>query len=429
MPTKTEENQATTDQVDASTKTEPTRKEAILAAFGAHKDSHSNILIECLADDKVTVLQAQTKLLNAIGAEHKPISTRITTVTDERDNMRAGMSQAIAARAGLVAREGQNDFNGMTLLEMARKSLEMTGESARGDKLQVVGQAFTHSTGDFGGILSDVAEKAMMKGYDEAGEVFQEFTSVGSLSDFKIAERADLGTYPSLPKVRPGGEYKHVTVGDRSEQMQLATYGSLFSITRQAIINDDLNAFTKLPNKMGRAAIRTIGDLVFNILNANAAMADSIALFHASHGNLGTGALTSANVDALRAKMAKQKERDAFLNIRPGFLLVPTELRGAAIQVMESVTEILAAKNATAPNPVANLAQVIDDARLNANAYYLLADPMLHDTIEVAYLDGNQAPYLEQQAGWSIDGTSFKVRMDAAVKELDYRTMAKSTGQ
>ena len=433
MPKPTKEEQATPVKVDAlntdnAKNAENTRKAAIMAAFDAHKTTHSDILIDCLADDKVTIEQAQAKLLTALGAEHKPISNRITTVTDEKDNMRAGMAQAIAARAGLVAREPQNNFNGMTLLEMARKSLEVSGVSSQGDKLQIVGQAFTHSTSDFGGILSDVAEKAMLKGYDEAGETFQEFTSTGSLSDFKIVERADLGTYPSLPKVRPGAEYKQVTVGDRSVQMQLATYGSLFSITRQAIINDDLNAFTKLPNKMGRAAIRTIGDLVFNVLNANAAMSDGTALFHADHGNLGTGALTSANVDALRAKMAKQKENDAFLNIRPGFLLVPSELRGAAIQVMESIVEILAAKTATAPNQVANLAKVIDDARLAANAYYLLADPRMYDTIEVGYLDGNQAPYLEQQAGWSIDGTSFKVRIDAAVSGLDYRTMAKSTG-
>ena len=41
------------------------------------------------------------------------------------------------------------------------------------------------------------------------------------------------------------------------ESIQLATYGKMFSITRQAIINDDLTAFTDIPRKMGRAAART----------------------------------------------------------------------------------------------------------------------------------------------------------------------------
>ena len=413
-------------QVDAM-QNERDRKAGIMAAFAVHKDQHAGILTACLADDAISVVQAQQKLLDAIGAGEKPVQAAVI-LKDEKDKAREGMTAAIMARAGIDKDDGANNFRGHTLLEMARKSLELSGQVGRGDKMNVVGQAFTHSTSDFGGILSDVADKAMMKGYDEAGEVFQEFTSKGSLSDFKIAERADAGTYPSLPVVRDGAEYKHVTVGDRKEQMQLATYGSLFSITRQAIINDDLSAFSQLPRKMGRAAVRTIGDLVFAILNTNPNMADGKRLFHADHKNLGTGALTSASLDALRALMGKQKDGDAFLNVRPGFLLVPTELRGAAMQVMESEFEIAASKDKTAPNQVRNLAKVIDDARLAANAYYLLANPMMHDTIEVAYLDGNDTPYLEQQEGWNIDGTSFKVRMDATVKALDFRTLAKSSG-
>ena len=46
----------------------------------------------------------------------------------------------------------------------------------------------------------------------------------------------------------------------------------------------------------------------------------------------------------------------------------------------------------------------------------------------VLYLDGNDAPFLDQQAGWNVDGTEFKVRIDAGVKAWDYRTLYKSAG-
>ncbi|MEL0625302.1 Mu-like prophage major head subunit gpT family protein, partial [Marinomonas arenicola] len=79
-------------------------------------------------------------------------------------------------------------------------------------------------------------------------------------------------------------------IGDNAEQIQLATYGRLFSISRQTIINDDLQAFTKLPMKMGRAAIRTVGDLVYALLMSNPNMKDGKSLFHADHNNILTAA-------------------------------------------------------------------------------------------------------------------------------------------
>jgi phage major head subunit gpT-like protein len=60
-------------------------------------------------------------------------------------------------------------------------------------------------------------------------------------------------------------------MSDRGVNLVLATYGKIFPITRQAIINDDLGAFTKVPAKMGTAAKRTIGNLVYAILTSNAA--------------------------------------------------------------------------------------------------------------------------------------------------------------
>ena len=76
--------------------------------------------------------------------------------------------------------------------------------------------------------------------------------------------------------------------------------------------------------------------------------------------------------------------------------------------------------------------EVISDARLDAissTAWYGAANPNSADTIEVNYLDGNDQPYLEQKNGWSVDGTEFKVRIDAGVAPLDYRTLAKNPGQ
>ncbi len=411
-----------------------TRRDGIAARFSAFagRDGVSALQAACQDDTACTIEAAGEKLLAHLAKHTEPLAgTYVATVEDERDKFRSGVSAALMARAGMAKDDQANNFRGRSLQELARASLERAGRRTDGlSKMDLVAAAFTHSTSDFPLLLANVAQKAMMKGYDEAQETFQAWTTKGALPDFKAARRVDLSTFPALAKVTEGAEYKSATIGERGETIQLATYGRKFSITRQAIINDDLDAFSKIPQRMGRAAIRTVGDLVYAVLTSNPAMADTIALFHADHGNLLTGAaIATSSVDTMRVAMAKQKDGTAVLGIRLAYLIVPVALEGTARVVRDSEFEVTGSKNLTVPNSVRGTFEVISDARLDtasASNWYGAASPSMHDTIEVAYLDGVETPTLEQQSGWDVDGVEFKVRMDAGVKALDFRTMAKN---
>ena len=393
--------------------------------------------------DGTPLEQARAAMIDAAASRDE--TTRIngahaTTTADSAERFRTGVERAILARAGMLpaaerAAEAGSEFRGMTLLEIARASLSRAGASATGDKLTVVGRAFTHTTGDFSNLLASTANKAMLKGWMEAPETFAAWTSTGSLPDFKATSRVDIGAFPALALVPEGAEYTYATLSDRGETAQIATYGKLFSITRQAIINDDLNAFTRIPASMARAARRTVGNLVYAILTGNPTMGDSVALFHANHSNLDTGggsALSVTSLAAARVKMAKQTGQQAEpLNIQPAHLIVPVALRDTAAVILASEYNPDATNKLQAPNPVRGMVDVIADPRLDANsatAWYLTASPTAFDAIEVLYLDGNDAPFLDQQAGWNVDGTEFKVRIDAGVKAWDYRTLYKSAG-
>ena len=131
--------------------------------------------------------------------------------------------------------------------------------------------------------------------------------------------------------------------------------------------------------------------------------------------------------------MGLQKDPDdhaaSGLNIRPAYFLVPITLEGTSRVLMAA--EFDPAKTQRTPNSVAGMAEVVSDARLDAastTAWYLAASPMMHDTIEVAYLDGQTQPYLETRQGWNIDGAEFKVRIDAGVQVLDFRGLYKNAG-
>lgn len=225
-------------------------------------------------------------------------------------------------------------------------------------------------------ILMDVAHNSMLKGWDESPETFPQWTKKGTLTDFKAAHRSGLDGFASLRQVREGAEYKCVTTSDRSEQIALATYGELFSITRQAIINDDLNALSNIPMAMGAAARRTIGDLVYAVLTANVKMSDKNSLFSADHKNLITHALDISGLSTARKAMRlQQNPSNSVLNIPPKFLLVPVELEDRAEQLLRS-TSLPDALNSGVANPYNNALTLLTEARLDAAdtaAWYMLA--------------------------------------------------------
>lgn len=366
-----------------------------------------------------------------------PMSGRTTaTVTrDASDKFIEGAGKALEMKCGLGGE--RNEFSSLSLPEMARESLTMSGVTERiADRREMVGRAFTmagsHSTSDFAQILSNVMGKAALRGWEEAEETYQMWTRPGTLSDFKATKRVGMGLFASLPEVIEGADYTYGTVSDRGEPIALATYGRILRITRQAIINDDLSLVGTMPRRMGRAARRTVGNLVYAILTGNPNMSDGVALFHASHGNLaGSGAVPSVTtMSAARTAMRTQKDAGSALNITPKYMIVPAALETAAAQLLNSVYEPTANKGHAA-NPVAGMAELITDARLDdasATAWFMAADPNAFDTIEVAFLDGNDAPFIEEQTAWTSDGVEMKVRVDAGVAPLDYRTLYKNAG-
>lgn len=382
-----------------------------------------------------SVQQVNNAILAAIGAETTP--TGVITHPGHLSNgdiVRDGMVDALSARLGFAqAQDNRNPYRTMTLAEMARASLTErgVGVASYGSKMQLVGAAFTHTTSDFGNVLMDVSGKAMLRGWEASGETFQSWTKKGSLSNFQTAHRVGMSGFPALPRVHEGAEYKYVSCNDRGAPIALATYGGLFSITRQAIINDDLSAFSTLPTHLGRSASRTIGDLVYSVLTTNAAFVDGKPLFSADHGNIDeTGvAMSPAILGELRRKMRLQKDDfDTALNITPAFVIVPAGLESAAMQVLNSTSVPGADFNSGIANPVSKMGQLIVESRLDrvATPYWYVAAEQGADTIEVAYLDGVDTPYLEEQEGWTVDGVSLKVRIDAGVAPLDYRGLARA---
>lgn len=431
-----------TADVNARAVAEFDRQKEIRAVFSSVKGKFDDVdfaKIEdvCLNDMNCSAEDARKLVFAEIGKNNAPSSKppRIEFGATDKEKAMTGITASIEFRAGLRnKRDEGNEFSSFTLTDIARHCLQMNNVSHKGmDRMMLVGAAMT-STSDFPKLLANTANKSLLMGYEEAPETYQLWTRRGNLTDFKTATRNGLSLFDEMEVVHEGGEYKMGTFTEVSESIKLLTYGRKFSISRQAIINDDLGAFTTVPRRMGRAARRKVGDLAYGVLTANAALSDNVALFHASHGNLaGSGAaISTTSVSARKAAMRKQKDPKGkgVLNIMSKYLIVPVALEDHAMTFIGSETDFSQA-NPGKKNIHRSTLEVVSEARLDENsatAWYLGADANLYDTVEVAFLDGNDAPTLEQQNGWDVDGVEFKVRIDAAAKALDFRAMQKDPG-
>ncbi|WP_044470464.1 ClpP-like prohead protease/major capsid protein fusion protein [Mannheimia massilioguelmaensis] len=432
QPKEEPKTQATVDntaQIQAAMNKRNSDIKAVFAPFGA---AHNDLLVECLGDLSITAEQAKDKLLAKLGADTTPSVPQNHIHAGNGNIVGDGVKQSLMARAGQdkdKTNAKDNAYNAMTLRELARASLVDRGVGISGlTPMQMVGLAFTHSSSDFGQILIDVAHKSLLKGWETTTENYEQFTSRGILTDFRPAKRVGLGEFGYLPEVGEGEEYTYGTIGDEGASVALATYGQLFSITRQAIINDDMHLLTKIPEKMGQAARATIAKLVFALITGNAIAQDGKKLFDASHKNsLTNAALDVTNIDkAIQLMNGFVNSRGEPLAIEPEFMLAPTSLYTKARQILGSSSVEGADINSGIINPIRDIVDPIKSARLQVadpKSWYLLNK----EAIEVSYLDGVDTPYIEQQQGFTVDGVATKVRIDAGVNVIDYRGIVKVT--
>lgn len=298
--------------------------------------------------------------------------------------------------------------------------------------------ALVQGTSDFDNILADSQGKTLRTAYIEKQATWQAWARRATTPDFKPITRTNVSDAGALLPRLEGGEFKYVQLSDSKETYSLAEYGHIIRLTRRALINDDLDAFSRIPTYEAAAARRKEDDLVYAVLTANAAMSDTVALFHATHGNLisataAVGAPSIAALGAMRAMMRKQTgPKGGYLNLVPRYIIVPPELELVAEQFASSnyVAALATSVNPFAPGGSTPL-KVIVEPRLSASsttAWYLAADSDEIDTVEISFLQDEPEPVLKQETDFDTDDQKFAVRHTAAAAAIDYRGLVKNPG-
>lgn len=357
---------------------------------------------------------------------------RVEVTRDSGDTLLRGISLGLEARVRPGALKGDDaelgrEFRSYTLMELTRQYLESRGVNTRGmSKTELVSRGF-HSTSDFPLLFSNLAGKTLDAAYQEEPHTWRPIARQRNLPDFKNANDLIVAGALTPEPLLEGGEYKAGTLQEAQHTWKLATYAKKVTVTRQAIINDDLSALERVPEMLGRGFRRLESNIIWALITGNAICSvDSQALFDSTHNNSSAQSITTAGFNAARKSMRKQTDiAGNTINLTPQYMMVPTDLEATALQFLNP-TGFAPAARTGADGPVSVQTagvQLIVEPRLDGSAttWYLAVSPGVVEGIVYGYLAGEEGPTVSTMEKRDPDGVELLARFDFGAAVKDFR--------
>jgi len=464
--------------VDKALQLERSRQREILSSCEKLKIERS--FAEELVENNVSLDAAREQIIkraanSAIGqtAESEQMNVKVTEAeSDKFYNAAKDGLLSMAYQSAGVERQVESpskDFKGLGLRRLsekfvARMGLNIDRMSARDIAMVAMGHPSSlnrfriqrdayHTTGSFSNLLLDASNKTLLAAYDEAEYTWSIWCrQAASVPDFKSINRIRFSEVANPEVVPENSDYPESPMSDSKESYKVEKYGSMFTVTWETVVNDDLDAISRIPAMAGNSCRRKQNATVYDVLTANANLADGGALFNTTaqtttggHANLASSgaALSVSSLNEAYVSMMTKKGlgtgSDAILNIQPNFLIVPSALAGTALQLRGSIADPSAGGTTAGNANTLNIygpsgerpLRVIVEGVLDGNsstAWYLAAAPRQIDTVELSFLQGEEAPVLENEWDFDKDCYKYKVRQTFGVAAIDFRGLYKNPG-
>jgi hypothetical protein len=381
----------------------------------------------------------------------KPHNVSVGYSPENPEVSRATVEEAIVARATrhmpssqrVAPSDRSRELAGLPMLEVLANHARMCGakiqRNLRGAILydELLNQR-TLATGDFPLILAGVTNKIMIKAYELAAPTYRLISSRRSFADFRAHNFLRFGDFPAPLQKNEAGEFQNGAISEARNQISAEEFGRIVRFTRKMLVNDDMDAFSKLPDMAGRRTADFENRQFYAMFALNAGAGPTIyeknmpsgrPLFHAAdHGNyVSSGTVIDVtNVGLGRAAMMKQKSLDGMaINVTPRYLLTSPDKYTVAEQFC--AVNIVPATDTNA-NPFKGKLEPLADANLSGNAWHLLADPANSEVFVYGYLEGFDGPRLLTREGFTTAGMDMLLAIDWACGAVDYRGAYKNAG-
>jgi hypothetical protein len=313
-------------------------------------------------------------------------------------------------------------------------------------------------------VLANVLNKFLLQGYLYVDQSWKQIAATRAVKDFKPSKSVNVFGDFVFKKLNADGQIQNAAMTDEAFPNQVDTFGRKLGIQRQMIINDDLSALSTVPLLMGIGAADSINILFWKLWLApgnwtdgnafwfNRTAAASVLGGSGINTNLisgGTSALSSAALQlAVQAYDKQIKPNGQPLGMQQAILLYPPELDATALELMRSANLVYGGATAS-KQPMTNVWQGrfqpvkspylsntgndINGVALypgnSTTAWWLLANPNLVASIEVAFLNGQQTPTVQTaQANFNELGIDVRGFFDFGAAMQNPRAGIKSAG-
>lgn len=380
------------------------------------------------------MLEAALCLAGGIKQIDKHFPAQVVEAAEKHFGRRLGIEQTliICARANGFDDFRVNDGNMREVLARACGNIHASG----GGQPSTIGLGSTLTSP---GILSNVANKFLAEGFMHVDQAWRAIAAIRPVRDFKTVRTFRLTMNAKHLKVPPGGELKHAEAGELSYTNKADTYGIMFGVSREDIINDDLGALTTVPRELGVGAGEALNERVWTVYMDNSTFFTSVRGNYASGPGTALSAASLAQAETLF--MTQTKPNGNPIGMPASILLVPSALDVTARTLMASEklfytgdanasfgdVNIYRGKFKPVSTPYLSNSSFTGHSAL---AWYLLADPMVLPVLEVALLNGRDMPIIEtSEADFNTLGIRMRAYHDFGVAMQEYRGGVKMKGE
>lgn len=382
-------------------------------------------LADQLIDQDADMTAAKAAVFDALEATRRSAPVvRVHGSNEDPATIRTRQTEALAYRMGGAEElpEASRPYADVSLMDMAREAVERSGTSTRGmTRDEVLHRAAAHGTSDFALTVMDATGKTAMASYRAAESPLKTLCRKQTLRDFKSSTAIRLGEMGELQEMAENGEFKATSRGEEGESIKLKTFGRRIDLTRNLIINDDLNLLADTVRAFGEAAAQTEAAIMVALLTDNPDLRDGAPIFDASRGNISTTTgmptktLLTVNREAMRLRTGTDGK--TIIDAPPRYMVVPADLETNAEEILATIQP----GTTDDVNPFAGKLRLLVEPRLPTGTWYLFADPARLASLRYAYLSGAEGVQVQRRESWDTLGLSFRGYLDFGAAWLDWR--------
>ncbi len=385
---------------------------------------------DALIDADATVTDVRAAAFEEIQKRGRALpAIKVGQANDDPAQVRTRAADALAFRmVGGELPAASREFVGMSLRDIAADCLTRSGESVRGMSADNLFQR-SMTTSDFPLLVSNAMGKVAAQAYQAAESPLKALARQRTLPNFKESTSIRIGEMGRLEEMTESGEFKHTNRAESGEVMRLKTFGRAINVSRQLLIDDDLNLLGDMTAAMGQAAAQTEAEEMVAMLTGNPDLSDGTPVFDVSRGNSVSGAgsaLSETALSAARKHMRTVKGLDGktIIAATPKYLVVSPDLETSAEKLLASIY-------AATTDDVAAFAgklTLVVEPRLTGATWYVLADPAQVPSLQYGYLAAAQGVQIQRQEAWNTLGLQYRAFLDFGTGWLDWRGAYRAAG-